>query len=108
MASEFYKMNDIEINTRKSDAVIINPKNTTATLILQNETVPILALGKETGYLSIYISSEGINKPTIIKIKEEIHFITSKITSKAITNKQVHYLIHNILHPIIEYRTQII
>ena len=39
-------------------------------------------------------------------MEEEIRFITNKITSKAITDKQAHYLIHNVLHPIIEYRTQ--
>src|SRR4051812_26611134 len=76
LASEFYKMNDIEINTQKSAAVIINSKNTAATLTLQNKTVPILAPGKETRYLGIYVLSEGINKPTITKVEEEIHFIT--------------------------------
>jgi hypothetical protein len=106
LASEFYKMNDIEINTQKSAAVIINSRNTTATLTLQNEMVPILAPSEETRYLGIYISSEGINKPTIAKVEKEINFITSKIIFKAITDKQAHYLIHNILHPIIEYRTQ--
>ena len=40
-------------------------------------------------------------------MEEEIAFIISKISSKAISDKQAHYLLHNILHSIIKYRTQI-
>ena len=106
LAAEFYRINDIEINTQKSAAIVINPRKTTTTLTLQNGIVPILKPGEATRYLGIYISSEGINKPTIAKVKEEINYITNKIGGKAITDKQAHYLIHTVLHPIIEYRTQ--
>src|SRR4051812_22150579 len=95
---EFYKINDIEINTQKSAAVIINGKNTTTILTLQNETIPILTPGEEIRYLGIFVSSEEINKLIIVKVEEEIRLIINKIIFKAITNKQAHYLIHNVLY----------
>ena len=106
LASEFYRINDIEINTDKSAIIVINPKTKPKPVTIQGRPVIPLRDGESTRYLGIYLSTEGINKPTIKKVEEELIYITNKIKTKAITDKQAHYLIHNVLFPIIEYRTQ--
>src|SRR3954469_17446475 len=105
LVSEFYKINDIEINTEKSAVIVINPRSQPKPVIIQDKPVTPLLKEEFTRYLGVFISLKGINKPTISKIEEEISYITNKIKLKAITDKQAHYLIHNVLYLIIKYHT---
>ncbi|HEY6410769.1 MAG TPA: hypothetical protein VIY29_25225 [Ktedonobacteraceae bacterium] len=74
---------------------------------IQGKPVRPISSTESTRYLGIYLSPAGINKPILAKVEEEIEYITNRIGRKSITDKQAHYLIHNVLFPIIEYRTQV-
>ena len=47
-----------------------------------------------------------MKETTIAKVEAEIDQLLNSAKQKAITDKQAHYIIHNVLYPIIEYRTQ--
>src|SRR4051812_4445658 len=102
-------MNDIKINTDKTLSIILNDKKTkNHTLKICGERIQDLPLGASTRYLGIYLRTTGIKALTINIISNEINYITKSISTKAITNKQAHYIIYSILYPIIEYCSQTI
>ena len=47
-----------------------------------------------------------MKEATIAKVEAEINQLLNSAKQKAIMDKQAHYIIHNVLYPIIEYRTQ--
>ena len=102
IASEFYHINDIDINNQKTISIILNDKKATNhSLTIQNQPIQNLLPGESTWYFGIYIDTQGIKSPTITILSNKINNIIQMTKSKAIINKQALYIIHHILFSII-------
>ena len=104
LASEFYDFNDIQINGQKTKVIAINQgENTNTTFSLNNQKIGEDTQDPFQRYLGIFINSEGTSIASRQAIKKEIQAFQDAIRPKAITEKQVHYLIQNVLLPSILY-----
>ncbi|KAG9292755.1 hypothetical protein G9A89_001285 [Geosiphon pyriformis] len=84
VANKFFRFNDISINNDKTIAIPINYRV----------------------YLGIFLSSEGLSKPSLAKAYSDIRFFVNFVLRKAISDKQFAYLVSAVLFLIISYRTQ--
>src|SRR4051812_28908007 len=107
IASEFYQINNIDINTNKTISIVLNDtKATNFQLKIKHQLIQHLDIEESERYLGIYLNHQGIKNPTMAIINREIVNTIQNIKRKAITDKQAHYIIHSVLYPIIEYRSQ--
>ncbi|KAG9288178.1 hypothetical protein G9A89_020484 [Geosiphon pyriformis] len=91
VASEFFRFNDISVNNDKIVAILINCQVTDSCLIISGAPISIAKKGESHYYLGVFLSSEGLSKPSL---------------AKAISDKQCAYLVSAVLFPIISYKTQ--
>ncbi|KAG9297127.1 hypothetical protein G9A89_019408 [Geosiphon pyriformis] len=97
IASEFFVINDISINSEKMVAISINQGVKVASLNI---------CGEAHQYLGIFLSTEGLSKPSVAKAHADVRFFVNVVLKKAITDKQFSYLVLAVLQPIVSYRTQ--
>ncbi|KAG9289274.1 hypothetical protein G9A89_007519 [Geosiphon pyriformis] len=76
-------MNDISINNNKTVVILINSR-----------------------YLGILLSTESLLKPSLAKANLNVQFFTNLVLKKAVSDKQLLYLILAVLYPIVSYRIQ--
>ncbi|KAG9285762.1 hypothetical protein G9A89_013187 [Geosiphon pyriformis] len=74
IVSEFFSINNISINNKKTVAISINRK--------------------------IYLLSEGLSKPSLAKAHSDVRFFINLVLRKAISDKQFLYLVLAVLQPI--------
>ncbi|KAG9288320.1 hypothetical protein G9A89_021351 [Geosiphon pyriformis] len=68
--------------------------------------ISIAKRGESHRYLGIFLSSEGLSKPSLAKAQANVRFFVNLVLRKAISDKQCAYLVSAVLFPIICYRTQ--
>ncbi|KAG9285168.1 hypothetical protein G9A89_004383 [Geosiphon pyriformis] len=98
VASEFFCLNNILINNDKTVAILINCQVTAPYLTISSMPISIAKRGKPYCYLGIFLSSDGLLKPSLVKAHLNVVFF--------ISDKQFAYLVSLVLFPIISYRTQ--
>ncbi|KAG9292451.1 hypothetical protein G9A89_015321 [Geosiphon pyriformis] len=106
IASEFFVVNNISINNEKTMAIPINLSVKIAFLSISGLPILIAKKGETHCYLGIFLSTEGLSKPSVAKTYFNVHFFANVVLRKAIINKQFLYLVSVILQPIISYHTQ--
>ncbi|KAG9292474.1 hypothetical protein G9A89_001547 [Geosiphon pyriformis] len=89
VASEFFHINNISINTNKTMVILINCKVASSFFFISGSPIFIAKKRDSHYYLGIFLSMEGLLKPSLI-----------------ILDKQFLYLVTAVFHPIINYRTQ--
>ena len=104
ITTDFFELNDIKANHKKTKLITTNKKEKTITLnntliIAQHPTTPIRILG-------IWLSEKSILKPNRIKITEEITHITKILKRKYTTGAMATYLYNKVLLPRIEFKLQ--
>ncbi|KAG9298621.1 hypothetical protein G9A89_012689 [Geosiphon pyriformis] len=77
IANEFFKINNISINSKKT---------------VKDEAYY---------YLGIFLSTNDLFKPSIAKTHSDVYFFVNVVLQKAITDKQFFYLVSAVLQPII-------
>ncbi|KAG9293915.1 hypothetical protein G9A89_019253 [Geosiphon pyriformis] len=87
-------------------AILINSKASNFSLSISESLISIAKKGEFYQYLSIFLSTESFSRPSLAKINSDICFFTNLVLRKAISDKQLLYLVLVILHPIVSYRTQ--
>ncbi|KAG9284982.1 hypothetical protein G9A89_009792 [Geosiphon pyriformis] len=97
VASEFFRINNISINNNKTVAIPINCRVGNSALFIS---------GSPISYLGIFLSTEGLSRPNLVKVHSDICFFTNLVLKKAISDKQFLYLVSVVFQPIISYRTQ--
>ncbi|KAG9294533.1 hypothetical protein G9A89_008644 [Geosiphon pyriformis] len=104
--SEFFRFNDISVNNDKIVAIPINCQ--VSDFYLTISSVPISIAKKEVShhYLSIFLSSEGLLKPSLAKAQADVQFFVNLVLRKAVSDKQCAYLVSVVLFSIISYRIQ--
>ncbi|KAG9284331.1 hypothetical protein G9A89_007486 [Geosiphon pyriformis] len=106
VTSEFFQVNDISINNDKMVAISINCKVSSPRLLISGLPILIAKRGEPHWYLGIFLSTEGLSKPSLAKAYLDVQFFTNLVLRKAISDKQFSYLVSAVLHSIIAYRTQ--
>ncbi|KAG9301419.1 hypothetical protein G9A89_018091 [Geosiphon pyriformis] len=106
VASEFFWINDISINNNKTVAIPINCKVGNPALFISGSPISVAKKGESHQYLDIFLSTEGLSKPSLAKAHLDIRFFTNLVLKKAISDKQFLYLVSAVFQPIISYKTQ--
>ncbi|KAG9293421.1 hypothetical protein G9A89_009145 [Geosiphon pyriformis] len=106
VASEFFRVNDILINNDKTVAILINCRVSSPHLLISGLPISIAKRGEPHQYLGIFLSTEGLSKPSLAKTHLDVWFFTNLVLRKAISDKQFSYLVSAVFHLIIAYRTQ--
>ncbi|KAG9290564.1 hypothetical protein G9A89_020934 [Geosiphon pyriformis] len=106
VASEFFRINDISINNDKMVAIPINCRVVSPFLTISGSPIFIVKKEEPHQYLGIFLSIDGLLKPSLAKAYSDVQFFTNLILKKAISDKQFLYLVSVVLHPIVSYRTQ--
>ncbi|KAG9304070.1 hypothetical protein G9A89_005980 [Geosiphon pyriformis] len=106
IASGFFVLNDISINNEKTVAILINQDIRVASLCISGLPISIAKKEEAYCYLGIFLSTDGLSKPSLAKAHSDVRFFTNVVFRKTITNKQFSYLVLAVLQPIVSYRTQ--
>ncbi|KAF8946278.1 hypothetical protein BGZ46_005822, partial [Entomortierella lignicola] len=106
IAQSFYALNSIEINPKKSELLVINPTLAPDELTIQlgNDILKALSPGTSARMLGVWFSADGKGVYTRQIVQQEVSSICKVLSRKAITDKQVVYIINNVLIPRILYR----
>ncbi|KAG9302710.1 hypothetical protein G9A89_005184 [Geosiphon pyriformis] len=106
VASEFFHLNNISINNDKTVAILINCRVTVPYLTISGMPISIAKRDESHCYLSIFLSSDGLSKPSLVKAHSNVWFFVNLILKKVISDKQFAYLVSSVLFSIVSYRTQ--
>ncbi|KAG9288897.1 hypothetical protein G9A89_019519 [Geosiphon pyriformis] len=106
VASEFFCLNDISINNDKIVAIPINCQVAVPYLTISGMPISITKRGEPYHYLDIFLSSDGLLKPSLVKAHLDIWFFINLILRKVISDKQFAYLVSSVLFLIVSYKTQ--
>ncbi|KAG9296264.1 hypothetical protein G9A89_014856 [Geosiphon pyriformis] len=106
VVSEFFQINNISINNDKTVAISINCRVSISSLFISGLLISIAKKGESHQYLSIFLSTKGLSKPSLAKANSDICFFTNLVLKKAVSDKQFLYLVSAVLHFIVSYRTQ--
>ncbi|KAG9298332.1 hypothetical protein G9A89_002820 [Geosiphon pyriformis] len=99
-------INDISINNDKTVAIPINSRISNPSLFISGSPISITKKGKSHQYFGIFLSTDGLSKPSLAKAHSDIRFFSNLVLKKAVSDKQFLYLVLAVLHPIVSYRTQ--
>ncbi|KAG9297633.1 hypothetical protein G9A89_011148 [Geosiphon pyriformis] len=106
IASEFFMINNISINSEKTVAIPINQSVKIVKLSICGQPILIAKKGEAHHYLSIFLLTEGLSKLSIARAYADMHFFVNVVLRKTITDKQFLYLVLAVLQPIVSYRIQ--
>ncbi|KAG9293367.1 hypothetical protein G9A89_007613, partial [Geosiphon pyriformis] len=106
IASEFFQINNIFINNDKTVAILINSRVSNPSLSISGSPISIAKKGEFHWYLGIFLSTEGLSKPSLAKANSDVCFFTNLVLWKAVSNKQLLYLVLAVLHLIVSYKMQ--
>ncbi|KAG9305602.1 hypothetical protein G9A89_001663 [Geosiphon pyriformis] len=106
IASDFFRINDILINNKKTVAILINCWVVNSALNISGLPISVAKKGESYRYLGIFLSSEGLSRPSLVKAHSDVQFFTNIVLRKTISNKKFAYLVLAVFVPIISYRTQ--
>ncbi|EXX71987.1 hypothetical protein RirG_073640 [Rhizophagus irregularis DAOM 197198w] len=109
IATQFYHFHDVDINGKKSELMVINPKVPRDELYITigRDNSKVQATDKEIRYLGCYFSSSNLRKRSIKRIKDIIEKFLNPIRRKRITVGHIAYLINHVLIPKVVYVAQL-
>ncbi|KAG9303603.1 hypothetical protein G9A89_018499 [Geosiphon pyriformis] len=106
IASEFFDINDISINNKKTVVISINQGIKVASLSISEQPILIAKKDETHYYLGIFLFTKGLSKPSVVKAHSDVRFFVNIVLRKTIMNKQFSYLVSAVLQAIISYWTQ--
>ncbi|KAG9298036.1 hypothetical protein G9A89_018864 [Geosiphon pyriformis] len=106
IASEFFTINNISINNKKTVAISINQDVKMASLSISGQPISIARKSEIYRYLSIFLSIKELFKLSVTKAHSNMHFFVNVVLKKIIADKQFSYLVLAVLQSIVSYRTQ--
>ncbi|KAG9301946.1 hypothetical protein G9A89_020990 [Geosiphon pyriformis] len=105
IASKFFQINDISINNDKTVVIFINSRISNSSLTISGLPISIAKKGEFYKYLGIFLSTEGLSKPSLARAHSDVCFFTNLVLKKAVSDKQFLYLVLTVLHPILIWFT---
>ena len=113
IAEEFYKINDIEINPKKSELLVVKPRKEYKKSIEKinfgpNKEVVIEKKEKDlTRFLGIWLAAKNGYKQIENIIKNEVYTVTKQLRRKKASLAHMVYINNMVLLPRIEFRAQL-
>ncbi|EXX74037.1 hypothetical protein RirG_054790 [Rhizophagus irregularis DAOM 197198w] len=109
IATQFYYFHDVDINGKKSELMVINPKLPRDELYITigRDNSKVQATDKEIRYLGCYFSSSNSRKRSIKRLQDIIERFLNPIRRKRITVGHIAYLINHVLIPRVVYVAQL-
>ncbi|KAG9289008.1 hypothetical protein G9A89_015557 [Geosiphon pyriformis] len=101
IASKFFSINDISINTDKTVAILINQGVQKAVLSISESRILVAKRSESYYYLGIFLFTESLSKLSLAKVHANVRFFSNVVLRKAITEKQFLYLVSAVLQPIV-------
>ncbi|KAG9295902.1 hypothetical protein G9A89_006641 [Geosiphon pyriformis] len=86
ITSEFFRFNNISINNDKTVTILINCHVVDLVLTVSGLPISIVKKGKLHRYLGIFLSSEGLSRPSLAKAHADIWFFVNLVLKKAISD----------------------
>ncbi|KAG9302477.1 hypothetical protein G9A89_006441 [Geosiphon pyriformis] len=83
VVSKFFQINNISINNNKTVAIPINNKVSHPSLFISGLLISVARKEKSHQYLGIFLSTEGLSKPSLTKAHLDICFFTNLVLKKA-------------------------
>ncbi|KAG9289884.1 hypothetical protein G9A89_015464 [Geosiphon pyriformis] len=99
-------INNISINNDKMVAILINSRVSNPSLSINGLPISIVKKSESHQYLGIFLSTEGFLKLSLAKANLDIRFFTNLVLKKAISDKQLLYLVLMVFHLIVSYKMQ--
>jgi len=109
IAEQFYKINDIEINSQKSELVVINKdkkEKNYVELRQKKEKVVMKKADKATRFLGVWISSKAEKRAALNLVRREVDSVVKSLRKKKVSLAHMVYMNNRVLLPRIEYRMQ--
>jgi ribonuclease HI len=112
-SQEFFTMNGIEINPKKTRLIVINERDETKDnpfMFGPSPQTEVKRSEKNIGdrLLGVFISADGKHKTQKEKIKEEVKNFITALRFKNVTDQQIIYLVNGVLIPALTYRTKLL
>ncbi|EXX71294.1 hypothetical protein RirG_079790 [Rhizophagus irregularis DAOM 197198w] len=109
IANEFYSINDIDINTKKSEMIIINPtvERQEQTIELSRDRPIVQATDDEIMYLGVWFSNKPNRRRWMQRLSATIKNFCDTVRRKFVPAGQCIYLINRVLIPRLIYIAQI-
>ncbi|KAG9307742.1 hypothetical protein G9A89_023307 [Geosiphon pyriformis] len=76
IVGKFFEVNDIAINSEKTVAILINKKVLAASLHINGLSISITKQGEAHRYLGIFLSTNGLFKPSLAKAQSDVSIKT--------------------------------
>ena len=109
VAEEFYKLNDIQINSNKSKLVIINPpKDQDPEIILNNTVIKAENSKAITCILGVWFNNKLKESYIVAKAKGIVQQTVQSLVSKKITLSQLVYINNIVIIPKLCYLLQVL
>ncbi|GBC36358.2 ribonuclease HI, putative [Rhizophagus irregularis DAOM 181602=DAOM 197198] len=109
IATQFYYLHDVDINGKKSELMVINPKLPRDELYIniRRDNSKVQATDKEIWYLGCYFSSSNSRKRSIKRLQDIIERFLNPIRRKHITVEHIAYFINHVLISRVVYVAQL-
>jgi hypothetical protein len=109
IAAEFYNIHDIDINTKKSEAIALNSSENAedAFVVMGKDRSKVFITDKEIRYLGVWFSSHPTSKRHRDRLIGIIDSTLMPLKKKRTTSSQISYIVNCILIPRLIYVGQI-
>ena len=111
-SQQFFTMNGIEINPKKTKLIVINESEETKEepFMFGIPQTEVKRSASSTGerLLGVYISADGEHKTQKEQINSEVQLFITTLQYKTVTDQQAIYLINCVLLPAIIYRNKLL
>ncbi|KAG9303862.1 hypothetical protein G9A89_005772 [Geosiphon pyriformis] len=85
---------------------ILNVAISILSFFISGLPISVAHRGESHWYLSIFLSTENLSRPSLTKAHSDVCFFTNLVLRKVVSDKQFLYLVLAVLHLIISYRMQ--
>jgi ribonuclease HI/exonuclease III len=109
-AQEFYDLNDIEINPKKSELLVLNREKGSQFSIMHGsgrEEIKAKKIEDTVRLLGVWIGGKNQKRKCRNRLHQEVKCFTQIIRAKRISIEQIKYLNNKVLLPRLEYRSMI-
>ncbi|KAG9295041.1 hypothetical protein G9A89_017835 [Geosiphon pyriformis] len=90
------------LNIAKDGCYSYQQKSGIPVLFINGQAITVASPGVSHRYLGIFLSTDGLSKPSFAKANSDIRFFSNMILWKAVFDKQFSYLVSAVLQPIAE------
>ncbi|KAG9294261.1 hypothetical protein G9A89_021620 [Geosiphon pyriformis] len=106
VASDFFQINDISINNKKTVAIPINSRISNPFFFISGSLITIAKKEESHQYLGIFLLTESFSKPSLAKVHSDVRFFTNLVLRKVVLDKQFLYLMSVVFYSIVSYKMQ--